>query len=148
MSLFFSSVSSFLMYLMGLSMRGMSMSLVNRPFIQKDIGFDEGKRDTQSIIDCRLSWIKDIRIRHWEYEGSFCFCFRSNWFGSEFDWLLTESSEIRLCVHISVWTWYIVRLFSRFFRFFLLYCPYLRDMCLLKLFRFYCHNWFISILLF
>lgn len=55
MSLFFSSVSSFLMYLMGLSMRGMSMSLVNRPFIQKDTGFDEGKRDTQSIIDCRLS---------------------------------------------------------------------------------------------
>lgn len=54
MSLFFSSVSSFLMYLMGLSMRGMSLSLVNRPFIHKDSSYDEGKRDTQTVIDCRM----------------------------------------------------------------------------------------------
>ena len=55
MSIFYNSISTFLLYLIGNTMRGMSMSLVNRPFLQNEGRAEEGKRyNTQTIIDQRI----------------------------------------------------------------------------------------------
>lgn len=49
MASFYASVASSFFYLTGHTMRGMAMSLVNRPFIQNEM-----KSDTQSVIDQRM----------------------------------------------------------------------------------------------
>lgn len=53
MASFFASTTTFFFYLIGHTMRGMALSLVNRPFIQPE-GMDEGKRDTQTVIEQRI----------------------------------------------------------------------------------------------
>lgn len=59
LSSFYSCVSNFLLYCVGDSMRGMAMSLANRPYLLnncaqgKKLVFEEKKCDTQAIIDER-----------------------------------------------------------------------------------------------
>ena len=61
MSIFYNSISTFLLYLIGNTMRGMSMSLVNRPYLQNEGRAEEGKRyNTQTIIDQRIIEEYDI----------------------------------------------------------------------------------------
>lgn len=55
-SSFYSSIAGSFFYLTGHTMRGMAMSLVNRPFSQTEATTEDGKRDTQMIIDQSFHW--------------------------------------------------------------------------------------------
>ena len=75
-SSFFTSLSNFFLYAVGDSMRGMAMSLANRPYLLgncpvEKVMEEEKKCDTQAVIDERVLWRRELSVGVQRMKGQF-----------------------------------------------------------------------------
>ena len=122
-SSFFVSVTNCLLYFIGHSMRGMAMSLANRPFLTAESIYGDGcttegnRCDTQVVINKRVLWVRDRFLQLFFYSSD------------ELRHLLFEVILIILrsgLMFVTCYAFYVVKLYNYFFRFWSLFYPFYR----------------------